>query len=129
RRRRALRVVHPGVGNPTDGVGRVAARLRWGHSSPDARGEVRMSAAPTFRFPLRIEAVAGNLGGPDAVEDFALDLRRELADLDVTRTDPGPGGPAPEGTPALPRVAPVAFVVPPVQRRAALAQVPPAPRP
>jgi len=40
-----------------------------------------MSAAPTFRFPLRIEAVAGNLGGPDAVEDFALDLRQPLRGL------------------------------------------------
>src|SRR2546423_15496804 len=70
-----------------------------------------MSAAPTFRFPLRIEAVAGNLGGPDAVEDFALDLRREPADLDVTRIDQVPGGPAPEGTRAPELVAAFEFII------------------
>ena len=82
-----------------------------------------MSAAPTFRFPLRIEAVAGNLGGPDAVEDFALDLRRELADLDVTRIDQVPGGPAPEGTRALELVAAFEFIITAVQAGEALAKV------
>jgi hypothetical protein len=82
-----------------------------------------MPAAPRFDFPLRVAAVEGDLGGPDAVEEFALALRTELADLDVARIDQVPSGVAPDGTRAVELLAVCQFIITAVQAGEALARV------
>jgi hypothetical protein len=79
--------------------------------------------APTFQFPLRVEAATDDPFGPEAVEEFALDLRQELSDLDVTRIDRIPGAPAPEGTRALEVVAVLELLVTAVQAGEALGKI------
>jgi hypothetical protein len=79
--------------------------------------------APTFQFSLRVEAATEDPFGPEAVEEFALELRQELEHLEVTRIDRIPGGPAPEGTRALEVVAALELLVTAVQAGEALTKI------
>ena len=79
-----------------------------------------MASAPTFQFPLRVEAVGADPDGPEVAEEFVLDLRRELAEVDVTRVERVPGGPAPEGARALELIAVFELVITAVQAGEAL---------
>src|SRR4029079_4802728 len=82
-----------------------------------------MPPAPTSHFSLRIAAVDGDLGDAVAAEEFAHELRDALADLDVTRIDPVPSGPAPEGTRGLEVLASLSFRITAVQAGEALTKV------
>ena len=82
-----------------------------------------MAAERTCQFLLQVTAVDDDLGGPEAVEEFALALRGELADLQVTRVDQVPAGPAPEGTRAVEVIATFGLLLTAVQTVAALPAV------
>jgi hypothetical protein len=82
-----------------------------------------MPPAPTSQFSLRIAAVDGDLGDAATAEEFAHELRAALADLDVTRIDPVPSGPAPEGTRGLEVLAVLSFLITAVQAGEALTKV------
>lgn len=82
-----------------------------------------MAAVPTCQFSLHIAAVDGDLGGADAVEQFALELRAELADLDVTRIDQVPAGVAPDGTRSAELLLACEFLMTAVQTAAVLPSV------
>lgn len=79
--------------------------------------------APSFQFPLRVEATTEDSFGSEAVEEFATELRQELSDLDVTRIDWVPGAPAPDGTRALEVIAAMEFLVTAVQTVEALTKI------
>jgi Caspase domain len=82
-----------------------------------------MAAARTCQFLLQVRAAEDDLGGPEAVEEFALALRTELASLEVTRIDRLPAGPAPEGARAVEVIAAFGLLLTAVQTVAALPAV------
>lgn len=81
------------------------------------------ATAQTCQFTLRVAAVDGDLGGPEAVEEFALDLRTRLSDLDVTRIDQLPAGEAPHGSRGAEILEVANFVLAAVQTTATIPKV------
>lgn len=82
-----------------------------------------MSAAPTSQISLRVEAIDAGPDGPEAIEEFAQQLRAALSDLGVRRVDQVAAEPAPEGTRALELLAVCGFVITLVQTGDALTRV------
>jgi hypothetical protein len=60
-----------------------------------------MPQSPASQFSVQLAAIAGDVAGPEVVEQFALELRAELAAAGATRVDDGPMGEAPRGARGL----------------------------
>jgi len=82
-----------------------------------------MPAVHTSEFVLRLAAAEGDLGGPEAVEALALELRAELTDAGVTRVDQVRVGDSPAGARGLEILGVCAFIVSVVQTGEALTKV------
>jgi hypothetical protein len=82
-----------------------------------------MPPAPTSQLSLLVEAVEAGPGGPEAVEQFARDLRAELSDLGVRRVEQVPAGPPPDGTRAVELLAICGFVITMAQTGEALTKM------
>lgn len=82
-----------------------------------------MDQDPTSEIPVRLAALAGDATGPEVVEEFALELRTELADAGATRIDEVPVGEAPPGARGLEILGICALVITVVQTGEAVGQV------
>ncbi len=81
-----------------------------------------MPAVPN-RFSLRVSAADGTVADPATLEQFALDLRAELTDLETVRVDAVSAGPAPEGARSLAILAVFEFVITMAQAGEAAAKI------